>query len=486
MKISNFLDIKSLLLKNNNLKQTIFKNTFWLSLSEGATKILKLFLMIYVVRILGVTEYGKFTFALSFVSMLAVSTDLGISSLITREIAREKEKEEDFPFILSLKLILSLITLVLIVVGSFFLTPNNEIRKLILVLGVYIAANSFAATFYSFFRAKEKMEYESFTKLFQSIVVTVVSLFILFNFPSVLNLSFSYLFASLGAFLLICLIFHSRINSIKFYFDVTKWKSILTLSIPIGLSEIFTVAYNTAGILMMGYYGQITQLGWYSASLRVTDVILVIIFLISTSFFPVLGRTYRKSKEELQKVWNLYIKIIISLVVPLIVGGISLAPQIIYFVYDPSYTPSVLVLRILILFIGISFVSTPFSQILFIFNQQKKIFRVALFGLILNVVLNLIFLPVYSLYGAAVSLMVTYFLMFLLLFRYLLKLTTIKPFNLELILLLIGSIIASGLMLIILRFAQIYNLHVLFDVIIGIIVYSIFLLGYQKIISKIL
>jgi len=100
MKIQNiikniFLDPKSFFLENLGVKQTIFKNTFWLAVAEGVTRLLKLALLIYVARILGATEYGKFNFALAFVGLFAIFADLGLSQITTREFSREKEKEKE-------------------------------------------------------------------------------------------------------------------------------------------------------------------------------------------------------------------------------------------------------------------------------------------------------------------------------------------------------------------------------------------------------
>ncbi|MBU4078308.1 oligosaccharide flippase family protein, partial [Patescibacteria group bacterium] len=116
------------LFRNLGTKQTIAKNTFWLAVAEGVTRFLKLFLIIYVARILGATEYGKFTFALAFVSLFAIFSDFGLSPIVTREFAREKEKEKFFPALLSLKLLLGIGTLFLISIGSFFITIEPEIR----------------------------------------------------------------------------------------------------------------------------------------------------------------------------------------------------------------------------------------------------------------------------------------------------------------------------------------------------------------------
>ena len=483
MKIKNFSEIQSLFFDNKSLKQTIFKNTFWLILAEGITRILKLFLVFYISRILGVVEYGKFTFALSFVSILTVFADLGLNSLTVREISREKEK--DFPFILSLKLILSLIVLALIFIGSFFIAPNIEVQKLIWILGLYVLINGFSAIIYSFFRAKEKMQYEFFAKTSQGIIVVILGFFVLLNFPSVRNLGFSYLFASVSALFLTCFIFRSKIYSLRLHFNKEIWKNLLILSLPIGLSGIFGTIHNTIGSVLMGAYNQVTQLGWYSASLKVADIILVLFSLLSASFFPVLSKFYKQSKEKFQKIWDVYFQLILSLSVPLVVGGIVLAPKIIDLIYDPSYFPSILTFQILILFVGIYFVSGPFNQILFIFNQQQKLFWISLFGAIISIVLNLILIPSYSLYGVAFVRVFTRVLMFFLLLRFSLKSTIINFFNFKLALSLMGISFSSVLMFFVISFPKIYNLHVLLVVIIGVVVYAISLLGCRKIILKI-
>ena len=96
-------NLKTLLLENTGIKQTIFKNTFWLTLAEAISRFLGLALIIFAARILGAEGYGKFAFALSFVSVLAILADLGLSEITNRELSRNKEAEKEYPAVLSLK-----------------------------------------------------------------------------------------------------------------------------------------------------------------------------------------------------------------------------------------------------------------------------------------------------------------------------------------------------------------------------------------------
>ncbi|XOA42582.1 MAG: flippase [Candidatus Nealsonbacteria bacterium] len=484
MIVNNLTDIKSLLFDNKSLKQTVFKNTFWLAIAEGITRILKLFLIIYVARILGATEYGKFSFALSFVSLFAVFSDFGLNPITVRELSREKEK--DFPFILSLKTFLSLGTLILIFIGSFFITPDIVVRKLIWILAIYILINSFSGIVYCFFRARQQMEYESFAKIFQAITVTGAGFFIIFNFPSAQNLSFSYLFATTLTLFFILLFFRFKFYPLKLSFNKAVWQNLLKMTWPLGLAGMFSGIYGNIGSIIMGNLGQITEAGWYNAAFKLVGITMLPINLISTSFFPVLSKFFKESKESLQKVWNYYIRIMIFFAVPLAVGGVTLAPKIIDFVYDPSYFPSISAFQILIVMVSFSFILIPFSQMLIISDHQKKNLWIAFAGAITNSVLGLILIPYYSLYGTAITILISTILMFFLFFIFSVRLTHINPISLDIIFHTIGVLIASALMYFIISCQSIYNLYILKSILIGVTTYLISFLGYKKLTSNFL
>ena len=477
MTIRNFNRIKALLFNNVTTKQTIFKNTFWLGVASGVNKFLKFILFIYIARILGATEYGKFTFALAFVGLFTIFSDFGLSQITTREFTREKEKEKEFPAILSLKILLSLGVLVLVLLGSLFITPDPLIQKVIWILAICILVGSFSEIIFAFFRARQKMEYESFARILESLIVLGAGLFILFYFPSVVNLSYSYLFGAFIALVFILALSQLKIQRLSLIWNFSVWRRFLLMSWPLALVGVLATIHNQIDSVMMGYLGQITQTGWYNAAYRIIAVTLLPLGLVSTSFFPVLSKAFKESKEKLQKVWNYYMEIIIFLAVPLMIGGIILAPGIIDFVYDQTYFPSVLAFQILMIMAVIIFLYTPLYNLLIVSDQQKKIFWAVLSGAIINIILNLILIPKYSLYGAAFATVITHSLIFFLLFKFILKFTSINPLNLRLLLSFAGASLSSLIMYFVIIQPQIYHLHVLFSILIGVIVYFAALFG---------
>jgi O-antigen/teichoic acid export membrane protein len=133
---------------------------------------------------------------------------------------------------------------------------------------------------------------------------------------------------------------------------------------------------------------------------------------------------------------------------------------------------------------GLVFFSNPFSQILIVANQQKKLFFVTLTGAVINAILNLILIPTYSLYGAAATTVATCFLIFFLLFHFTSRLTPIKPLNLKFFLNCIGAILATIPMYFLIIQPQIYHLNIFLSIPIGAGVYLICFLVYKSLVGK--
>lgn len=471
MELSKIINIKHLLFRNLGLRQTVLKNTFWLAGAEGLSKILKFFLFVYIARILGATEYGKFAFALAFVSLFLILADLGVFKILTREFSRTPEKERDFPALFSFKILLNLLTIALIFISSFFITPSPLIRVIIWILGFEVLFNSFLNFIYAFFRARQRMEYQAWFQTLQALLVTGLGLFILFSFPSAQNLSLAYFSGTLIVLFLVLTFFHSKISSLKLSFKPLVWKKYLKMSYPLALAAFFGTIYTNTDSTMMGYFGQLTENGWYAAARRIVTAVVIPAGLITMSFFPVLSKFFRESREKLQKAFDYYLETIIFLAVPLVVGGIVLAKRIIDLVYDPSFFPAIPAFNLLLLGFAVGMLNGPLNQALIVADQQKKFLWLSLFGALLNVILNLVLIPRYSLYGAAFATLTTFLLIYFLAFRFTLTSTPIKPFNLKLLPSFLAAIFSSFLMYLVISLPEISNLYVLWIVLIGFLVY---------------
>lgn len=475
--------IKSLLFSNTTVKQTILKNTAWLSVGTVANKLLALALLIYAARILGAQGYGQFTFALAFVSLLMIFSNLGLSPIITREFAREKENRDEFYSLVSLKILLTFGTFILITGISLFLIEAAEIRSLILLLGLFFLMNSLIGIAYAFFHAWQKMEYEAWFEMIQMVFMVGLGIFVLSQFPSPQNLSYAYIVAAAISLVAALVFFHRKIFALRLKWDTAVWKKYLKMSWPLALIGLFGMVYTSIDSVMLGYWNMFEEAGWYNAAQKIVLAGLVPMGLIGASFYPALSKFSKESKEKLQRVWDYELEIMIGLAVPLVVGGIVLAPSIISSFYPLGFTPSILAFQILIASAGLIFLYRPFYDAMIVLNHERKIFWITMAGAAINVVLNLILIPKYSLYGAASATVVTYLLVLLLIVAFMKKFTFIHFPILRIFLTLCISLFGAGLMYVGIKQLLVYNLHVFFLILVGAAVYGASFLLIRKYIT---
>lgn len=477
-----FNNFKSLFFENIGIRQTVIKNIFWLTISEGALGLSTLLLIIYAARVLGPVEFGKFAFALAAVSLFAIFSDFGLTDIITRDFAGDKEEEKEFSTILSLKIILSIGTLLLIIASSFFIVFDPPIRIIMWLLGLYLILNSFSDVFFAFFRARMLMEYEAWIKIIQAILATVAGLYIIFNFPSAVNFSYGYLITSFIILVFVLFFFSFRIQSLRVIWNRRSWKKFLGKSWPLGFASIFAMVYLYIDSVMLGFWGQITEIGWYNAAYRITYAPLVAMALISMAFYPTLSKFFKESKEKLQKFWDYQMEIMIILAIPLMVGGILLASKIVIFFYGLSYMPAIPVFRLLVLVAGINFLYVSYNMILVVSHQQKKHLWICLITALINIVLNLFLIPRYSFYGAGLATLFSYIILFALEVECSRRFTPITVFNLRLVKVLVAAAVSSTIMAVVIYQFIIYvNLINLF--LIALAVYCIILALFYKLLQ---
>jgi len=472
------LAIKNLLFSNTTTRQTIFKNTLWMSMGTFLNKVLALALLIYAARILGAEGYGQFTFALAFVSLLVVFSHLGLHPIITREFAREKENKDEFYSLVSLKILLTFGSFILILGTSLFFITSPEIRSLVLLLGLFLLINNLIDMAYSFFHARQKMEYEAWLEIIQMVLMVSLGAFVLFRFPSPQNLSYAYLVSGAVSLLATFVFFNRKIFIVKLRWDTSVWKKYLRMSWPLALIGLFGIVYASTDSVMLGYWNMFEEVGWYNAAQKIVLAGLIPMGLIGASFYPALSKFSKESREKLQKIWDSELEIMIVLALPLVVGGIILAPKIIHSLYSIEFSPSILAFQILIGTAGLIFLYRPMYDVMIVLDKQTKTFWITMAGAVMNVVLNLMLIPQYSLYGAAAATVITYVFVLLTIVFFIKKFTFIQFPVLRIILTFFVSALSVSFMYFILKYLWAYNIF--FVILAGTAVYFSILFTIRK------
>ena len=120
-----------------NTVQRIAKNTAALFTAQFAASILGILLSIFIARKLGDVTFGKYFFALAFTSMFTVFSDLGYSTLLIIEVAKDKSQVSKYlNNTLCIDALLSLVVFALIVIVINLMGYPADTKNIVYLQGL--------------------------------------------------------------------------------------------------------------------------------------------------------------------------------------------------------------------------------------------------------------------------------------------------------------------------------------------------------------
>jgi len=398
-------------LENQNIKQTILKNNFWLGLSELINKLLRLLPIIYTIRLLGAYRFGEFSLAFSFAMFFSVLADFGLNFLLIKKTAKnEPTSLETLNNIFWLKIILGLLTNLIIVIAAL-LSPYALIIKItILILSGFIFCDNLIQLFFFYFRSLQKVQYEALFKIINAVTMAVLVFVCLPLKISIVVVGAAYFFSSLLGLITLSFFFNYKFHPIKFIGNIHIWLNLLKSSLPLAAILAFNLIYHSLDSIILGSYKMNVANGWYNAVYKVMDALLIPALILAGVFFPVLCSIYDKNKQKLEnpKIFKNYLSFSLAMAIPILLGSLIMSNRIISILYGQNYLPAQPAFTILLGVLFLIYLGTPFMYLLMATDLQKITIRIMAFGAILNLILNLIMIPHWSLIGAGIATLITY------------------------------------------------------------------------------
>ncbi len=393
--------------------QRLAKNTTLLFVSQIISYILGFFITMYTAQYLGTAGFGTLSTALSLAYIFAVFTDLGLGTITTREVSRDKSLQNKYFTNTSiLRLGLALLTFVLIVlyvniVNLLYHQYPPETVMVIYIIGASIIFNGLSGTFTAIFQALQKMEYQSISLILNSVLMFVGTIVAIYFNKDILFFAMLYVIANVVCLIFILAVYIWKFSLPKWDFDTTFIKITLIAALPLSIVSIFTLVAFRVDTILLSVMKSSVDVGIYSASYRLLEVFLFIPAVFTISVFPIFSQFFISAKDSLKFTYQKSFKYLTILSLPVAVGITLLAEPIILLIYKSSFLPSVLVLQILIWTIPITFLNYIFGSILPAMNRQTTLLKITFVSMVFNIALNILVIPNYSYVGAAVATVLT-------------------------------------------------------------------------------
>lgn len=452
--------------------RTLVKNTSVLFLSQLISYVLAFFYTLYSARYLGTTNFGIISFATAISGLFAIGTDLGLSTLTIREVARDKSKTSKYLGNHgSIKLILSIITMTALVIFVNVGTFDNTTRFVVYIIGSSVIINAFGGIFSSLFRAYEQMEYQSISEIINAVLLFVGILICVFTKQSVIAVSLVYVIASIVVLLYNFAMCTRNYGLIHFQFDFSFWKYLISNAYPLAITSIFALISFKMNTILLNMLTTSAVVGEYTAAFNLMQALIFIPTVFSTAVLPIFAKFYVDSKDMLSYSYKKSLKYLTIISMPISMGTLVLSEKIILFIYGAEYVNTIPILKLIIWALPAIFLSYILGTSIASINKQHETIKATFICLLFSTIGNYVLINLFSGIGAAmitvlneISMVVFYmYIMHRYGYKVPLKEILFKPF------------IASVIMGVVI---YLLNLDLFTSVILGMIVYfiSIFLI----------
>ncbi len=395
--------------------QRVAKNTAAMLTGQVLSYIVGFFSVMFVARYLGTENYGVLSFALAFTGIFSILADLGVGTLATREIARDKSLTTKYIVNLSvIKAIAVAGTFALIALIINLMDYPQQTVTVVYLAGLAVGTTAFNYIFYSIFIAYERMEYYSLGLLLNNVVLLAANLLVIRLKLGVV--SFAVLWCLVGVVVLLYCFAVYRLKfarlqaasaAVKGRIDWSFSKSLVRAALPVLLAIVFgTIAYRIDTVMLSVMKGD-AAVGLYSAAYRLIEALGFIPVALTNALFPVLSQFHVSSQESLKFAYEKSFKYLLIVGLPIAVATTLVAGRIIVGIYSSEFSGAASALRILIWGTPFSFLNPLLGTTLISINKQNLITRVTFSAMVLNVVGNLILIPRYSYSGASIATIVT-------------------------------------------------------------------------------
>lgn len=396
--------------KSYNLKQKFSENflkylfnTSWLFFEKVLRLISGIFVGIWIARYLGPKDFGLFNYVQSFVGVFAILANLGLDTILVRELVLQKHSQNE---VLSTAFLLKLFgSFLLILLLIFILYYTNESKYNVFLVLVIASATIFQAftVIDHYFQSIVASKYIVYANVFSLIISNTIKIILLVNKASLLSFSFVVLYESffVAVFYTYFLIKKSKDLRIKLTFKKQIAYYLLNDSWPVILSGIVISIYMRVDQVIIKQLLNTSAVGQYAAAVRLSEAWYFIPMVISTSLYPALINAKKNSKaiylDRLQKLYDLMTWMAIIVAIPMT----FFSDWIVQILYGSDYSESGSVLKVHIWTGVFVFIGLAFSSFLTVENLTKKSFYRTLLGAIVNIALNYIFIPKYGIIGSA-------------------------------------------------------------------------------------
>jgi len=392
-------------------KNVLVRNYFKIFSIDVIAKSANIILLPVFLKLMTQEEYGLYGYLISIIGTFSLVFNLGLYVAQSKLYHDYSDPVKKGALLFTINVILIVFILIFLfglyafdidykIVLFLFKTPvNYNVYRPFIALGIVVSVYSLMLL--NFFLTSEKIKMVQFYNVSRILLVngTVLGLLYYLKYDSVgIRLKYSNIIEGI----IIILFLPYYFNAMKLKFDFNIAIKALKISFPILVSAIIGIFINLSDRFFLEKYGTLKDLSIYNLSASIASVIPFVFAAFQNVWLP----QFLKEKDvklNKQRTKKMVVLLLVFFAITSIAIMIALKTMLVLNIIDKKYEMALPLLPLVLTTCIITSITPMFSNH---FIYMEKLYLIIIIGIpfaAIGVMLNIKLVPLYNVYGAAIS-----------------------------------------------------------------------------------
>lgn len=405
----------------------IYTNTLAQIAGKIITALISIFLIKVLTSYLDVAGYGLYSKIYNYLSIFAVIADMGLYTITVRELTKYADDPKMVAKIsgniLSLRTLSGVLIIILSLSIAPFLSGYNSLMALvgIFIVSLFTLAGLINSSLMSYLQANLHTEFSLIANTCgKMLTFGMILLFAGLLFPRAttddIEIFTLVMIAWLAGNILMTWLtwwYTSRYHKIRFAWDKKYILHILQISLPYWLALFLGVIFFKVDVILLSLLEESTiadtSIALYALPMKIVEVGMMYGTIFLNSLLPVLTTAIeKKEKSKIESLTWKWFELLFGFGLAIAIFWFAYTPEIIRIISTPEFLSTTVMwyssidaMRIVIWIFLFYFISSLSTYILIARGEQSRMMWINAGIALLNIIGNLLVIPMYSFIGSA-------------------------------------------------------------------------------------
>ena len=388
----------------------IVDNIGWLFFDKILRMGVGLLIGVWIARYLGPEQFGLLNFTAALIGLFGALAAMGLQGIVVRDIVQNPACREDtLGSAAVLQLLGGAAAYTLLLATVFYLRPQDVLSQLVAaILGAVVLLKAFEVAGY-WFESQVQSKYTVWVQNAAFLIFAGIKAVLILTGASLI----SFVWAMLAEAFVVALAMTLALNRFgpplsSLRISYRRCCALLKAGWPLMLSSIAVMIYMKIDQIMIGQMLGNDAVGIYSAAVRISEIWYFIATAVAASVLPAILEAKKNNeaqyRQRLQALFDLMTWIAIIVALPVTFFATPLVTML--FGADYSEAGGVLAIHVwatVFVFLGVAGGNWFLAE-----NQQLISLQRTALGAAVNVLLNIVLIPMLGVVGAAWATLISY------------------------------------------------------------------------------